>query len=222
MIKVTPSSIGFLKECPRCLWLYFNQGVQRPRGIFPSLPSGMDEILKNYFDSFRIQNKLPPEIRGKVKGKLYPDLSKLKPMRQNFKGLVAEFPKLNIKLKGAIDELLVNDEGLYVVFDFKTRGYPLKADTHKHYQNQLDLYAILLEKNGLIPANYGYLFFIHPTKYEQGKATFKSEIVEMKIHWKNGLKILAEVKEILEGPLPKAHTDCEYCLYRSSTMSLFE
>ena len=216
MIRVTPSSIGYLKECPRCLWLYFNEGVKRPRGLFPSLPSGMDEVLKSYFDEFRSRGDLPPEIKGKVIGRLYPNLTRLKIMRQNFKGLTAQIPDFDMRLKGAIDELLVNNEGQHVIFDFKTRGYPIKVDTHKYYQDQLDLYALLLERNGLRPADYGYLFFLHPTTYEAGKATFTSEIVKMNVHWKNGLAILKDVRDILKGPLPKAHTDCEYCLYRST------
>jgi CRISPR/Cas system-associated exonuclease Cas4 (RecB family) len=222
MIKVSPSAIGYLRECPRCLWLYFKEGVQRPRGLFPSLPSGMDEVLKDYFDKFRTQGKLPPEIKGRVKGKLFPNLTKLKIWRQNFKGLTAKFPEINILLKGAIDELLINNNDEYVVFDFKTRGFPLKEDTHEHYQDQLDLYALLLEKNGMTPANYGYLFFLYPTEFDQGKATFKSEVVEMKVHWKNGLAVLGKVKEILDGPLPKAHTDCQYCLYRASSAKIFD
>lgn len=222
MIQVSPSSIGYLRECPRCLWLYFNEGIQRPRGIFPTLPSGMDEILKKYFDKFRTRNQIPPEIEGKVKGQLYPDLEKLKPLRQNFKGLVAKFPDHNIKLKGALDELLVNEQGEHVIFDFKTRGYPLKADTHEHYRDQLNLYTLLLERNGFPSANYGYLFFLYPTEFDAGKVTFKSEVVEVKVHWENGLSVLRGVREILDGPLPKVHTDCEYCLYRSMPTSLFE
>ena len=39
-------------------------------GIFPSLPSGMDLILKKHFDSFMKKGELPPELKefnGSVK-----------------------------------------------------------------------------------------------------------------------------------------------------------
>ncbi|MEK6875437.1 MAG: hypothetical protein AABX30_02030 [Nanoarchaeota archaeon] len=47
-----PSSLSLMKECPRCFWLAQHNVWQRPAGIFPSLPSGMDAILKKHFDKF--------------------------------------------------------------------------------------------------------------------------------------------------------------------------
>ena len=60
--KFSPSSLALLKDCPRCFWLHFNKNIRRPAGIFPSLPSGMDKILKIHFDNFRDKGKLPPEF----------------------------------------------------------------------------------------------------------------------------------------------------------------
>jgi len=61
--KFSPSSLSLLKDCPRCFWLHFNKGIKRPDTIFPSLPSGMDKILKAHFDSFRDRDELPPELK---------------------------------------------------------------------------------------------------------------------------------------------------------------
>lgn len=215
MFKVTPSSIGMLLECPKCLWLYVNEEIQRPRGIFPSLPSGMDEVFKDYFDDYRKKGQLPPEISGKVKGKLYENLSDLKIWRNNIKGFQASFPELEIFLKGAIDELMVSPEGKFIPFDFKTRGYPNKKDTHKHYQHQLDLYALLLQENGLEPADYGYLLFFWPEKYSDKGVKFQSSLVKMKVSAENGLKVLKRAHKIVTGEKPSAHEECEYCLYRA-------
>ena len=98
MKNVSPSAIGNLLECPRCLWLYFNEGIERPRGIFPSLPSGMDGVFKDYFDGFRKKRLLPPEIEGKVIGKLFDDLEKLTKWREidfGRGGFRAEFPEFD-------------------------------------------------------------------------------------------------------------------------------
>ncbi|MEX1068515.1 MAG: PD-(D/E)XK nuclease family protein [Patescibacteria group bacterium] len=218
MFKVSPSQIGGLLECPRCLWLEFNEKVKRPRGIFPSLPGGMDLILKDYFDSFRGKG-LPPEIEGKITdARLYDgDLEKFKVWREiNFGrgGLTAEFPQFEMTLRGAIDELLVNKAGEYVPFDFKTRGFPLKEDTHKHYQHQLDLYTLLFRENGMKPAAYGYLLFFWPKEYKDGQTSFNTELVKMEVSPENGLKLLEKAHQIITGPKPEAHQDCEFCLYR--------
>lgn len=219
MYKVTPSSIGLLLECPRCLWLYVNENIKRPRGIFPSLPGGMDGIFKVYFDIYRKKGGVPPEIKGKIKDneKLFDDFKKLNPWRDidfGRGGLKASFPEYNIFLQGAIDELLITDDKKYVPFDFKTRGYPTKKDTHKHYQHQLDLYSLLFEKNNLPPADHGYLLFFWPKYYKKGKTKFDSELIKMKIGPKNGLEILKETNKIVKGKKPKVHKKCEYCLYR--------
>jgi hypothetical protein len=217
MYKVSPSGIGMLLECPKCLWLYANEGVKRPRGIFPSLPSGMDEIFKIYFDKFRKKGKLPPEIDGKVDGKLFTDLKVLDPWRNidfGRGGLYAQFPELDIALRGAIDELLINDKGEYIMFDFKTRGYPTKEDTHKHYQHQLDLYTLLFEKNDLKPADYGYLLFFWPKEYHERGVRFNSELKKLKVSPERGMKILQEVYDVVTNEMPQAHEKCIYCLYR--------
>ena len=86
--KFSPSSLSLLKDCPRCFWLHFKKGIKRPAGIFPSLPSGMDMILKAHFDKFRDKGELPPElneINGKIK--LFDDVELLKIWRSNFKGI---------------------------------------------------------------------------------------------------------------------------------------
>lgn len=216
MYKVSPSLIGYLLECPRCLWLYFNEDVKRPRGLFPSLPDGMDEIFKNYFDKYRAKGKLPPEIAGKIKGKLFADMAKLNIWRNidfGRGGLRAEFPEYDILLYGAIDELLVGQNGKFIVLDFKTRGYPTKEDTHEHYQHQLNLYALLLEKNNLLPDKFGYLLFFWPKEYGPGRANFKTELVKMEISGGRGREILQQVQKIIQGKKPMPINECEYCQY---------
>ena len=59
--KLSPSSLTLFEECKRCFWLH-HHGKKRPETPFPTLPSGMDRILKIHFDKFRDKKKLPPEI----------------------------------------------------------------------------------------------------------------------------------------------------------------
>ena len=205
-----------LLECPRCLWLHYREKIERPRGIFPSLPSGMDEVFKNYFDIYRSKNELPPELVGKITdAKLYSeDMDRFNVWRNiNFGrgGFKAEFTEYNMLLQGAVDEILVNQKGEFVPFDFKTRGYPTKEDTHEHYRHQLDLYALLFENNGFKSASIGYLFFFWPQEYEEGIVRFNSELKKIDVSPERGREILEETHKIISGSKPEAHENCEFC-----------
>lgn len=214
MITVSPSLIGMLLECRLCLWLHFNEDARRPSGPFPSLPGGMDGVLKTYFDGYRKKGALPPEIEGRVSEKLFDDEAKLSEWRNNRKGLKWEFPVLGITLKGAIDDLLVNANGEQVVFDFKTRGWPVKEDSGGYYRTQLNLYALLLGSNGYRVADYGYLLFFWPEKYENGGAVFRTELVKISVDAAEGLRTLEKVYEILKSEKPPANENCVFCNYR--------
>ena len=147
--KLSNSSLNLMKECKRCFWLLHNKGVKRPSSGFPTLPSGMDRILKEHFDKFMEQGKLPPELaeNSECAGlKLFNDKEKLAEWRNNRKGISWSDEEGNV-LYGALDNLLVKNDKL-IVLDYKTRGYPLKNDTAEKYQDQLDIYNFLLRKNG--------------------------------------------------------------------------
>ena len=160
--KLSPSSINLMLECPRCFYLQLVKKIRRPQGPFPSLPSGMDKILKEHFDRFMEKGQLPPEIKEDCKEcKLFDDKEKLQIWRNNFKGIEYLDKKSGILLRGAIDNLLITGKKL-IVLDYKTRGYPLKEDTHKHYQTQMDIYNFLLRKNNYETEDFTYLLFYYP------------------------------------------------------------
>jgi hypothetical protein len=119
--KLSPSAINLMKECPRCFWLTQHKVWKRPAGIFPSLPSGMDRILKIHFDKFRDKGELPPELcnNGECsKMKLFNDKEKMKIWQSNFKGISSKDKQGN-ELHGAVDNILVKGKKL-IVLDYKT------------------------------------------------------------------------------------------------------
>ncbi|MEK6812320.1 MAG: hypothetical protein AABX76_02065, partial [Nanoarchaeota archaeon] len=102
--KLSPSSLNLMKECPRCFWLDKHNVWKRPSGIFPSLPSGMDKILKVHFNKFRDKGELPPELCNKedcLNLKLFDDKEKLKTWQNNLRGISWEDKEGNI-LHGAV------------------------------------------------------------------------------------------------------------------------
>jgi hypothetical protein len=153
--KLSPSSLNLMHECPRCFWLTQHKVWKRPAGIFPSLPSGMDRILKIHFDKFRDKKELPPELcnNGECTNmKLFDDKEKLKIWQSNFKGVFWKDKKGN-ELHGAVDNILVKGKKL-IVLDYKTRGYAVKEDTAEHYRLQQNIYNFLLRKNGYQTEDY--------------------------------------------------------------------
>lgn len=212
MYKFSPSSLSLLKDCPRCFWLRFRKGINPPGGIFPSLPSGMDKVLKEHFDRFMKKGLLPPELSSLKGYKLFDDEEKLKVWRSNFKGIQWKDKKGNI-LRGAVDNILVKGKKL-VVLDYKTRGYPLKPDTHEHYKDQMDIYNFLLRKNGYSTEEYTYLIFYHPHKvFSSGHVCFNTDLIKIKVNVSNAEKIFKKALKVLEGDIPKADEDCELCGY---------
>lgn len=215
--KLSPSSLSLMEECPRCFWLHHNKDKKRPSGIFPSLPSGMDSILKVHFDKFMEKGKLPPELKIKeCEGcKLFDDKDLLKIWRNNFKGISWQDKEGNI-LHGAVDNILVKGKKL-IVLDYKTRGFPLKEDTAEHYQNQLDIYNFLLRKNGYDTEDFAFLLFYVPKEVmETGEVIFNTQIVKMKIDVLNAERLWKKALKLLSGVCPARHAEddperCEWC-----------
>lgn len=209
--KLSPSSLSLLKDCPRCFWLQLNKGIRRPSGPFPSLPSGMDKILKVHFDTFRNKGELPPELeelKGKVK--LFEDKELLEVWRSNFKGVQWTDKKGNL-FRGAVDNLLQKGKKL-IVLDYKTRGYPLKDDTADHYQDQLDIYNLLLRKNSYETEDYAYLLFYYPKEVEaDGDVAFHTQLVKMKISVENAETIFENAVKVLAGKMPASSKECGFC-----------
>ncbi|MFH1311148.1 MAG: PD-(D/E)XK nuclease family protein [Nanoarchaeota archaeon] len=197
--KLSPSSLNLMQECPRCFWLAQNNVWKRPVGIFPSLPSGMDRILKIHFDKFRDRGLLPPELCNQKNCenlKLFDDKELLKIWQNNRKGISWTDQDGN-ELKGAVDNILKKGDKL-IVIDYKTRGYDLKEDTHKHYQLQIDIYNFLLRKNRYETEDYGFLLFYVPKEVlETGEIIFDTTLKKMNINiqnaedtWKKAIKLL--------------------------------
>ena len=215
--KLSPSSLSLMEDCPRCFWLHHNQRIKRPDTIFPSLPSGMDRILKTHFDKFMRKGELPPELKENKECKdikLFEDEETLQVWRNNRKGITWTDKEGNL-LRGAVDNILVNKKNnKLIVLDYKTRGYPVKEDTPKYYQKQLDIYNFLLRKNGYNTEDYGFLLFYIPREVtETGEVIFDTTLVKMKINIANAENIWKKALKLLNGPCPAMKKDDEECVW---------
>jgi len=209
--KLSPSALNLMKECPRCFWLAQHKVWKRPAGIFPSLPSGMDKILKIHFDKFRDKGQMPPELcehQSCVNMKLFDNKELLKVWQNNFKGISWKDRKGN-ELHGAVDNILQKAKKL-IVLDYKTRGYPLKEDTAEHYRQQLDIYNFLLRKNDYKTEDYAFLLFYVPKEVmATGEVIFDTTLVKMKIDVSRAEKVWKKALKLLDGECPVE--GCVWC-----------
>lgn len=244
---LSPSSLNLFLECPKCFWLEKNRGIHRPSGAFPSLPGGIDSVLKKYFDKYRKTGGLPPEIDGQVEGKLLDDPKFLHEWRVNVKGIRWYSEELDAELMGALDDCLVvdgergrtTDDVYYIPVDYKTRGWSAKEDSHTYYQNQLNCYALLLEKNGFKTKGFAYLIFYSPAEVLNegglaaagktpgvgglqtpgvGKAAvlFNVEPRKVAADPAEAYKVFKAAVKTLRGLQPHSHSFCKFCSWGKS------
>lgn len=210
--RFSPSSLNLFLECSRCFWLDKNRGIKRPRGIFPSLPGGMDLVIKKYFDSYRMNDDMPPEIKGRIAGKLFTDITVLEKWR-NWRNsdLYYEDKESNAILIGALDDCLLEDI-YYIPLDYKTRGSELREDPRKYYQNQLDCYCLMLEHSGFKTKGLAYLLYYWPIEVRHGGIVkFQVKPIKIETNLESAKNVVKEAAILLSASMPEPSHNCEYC-----------
>lgn len=221
-LRLSPTTgLGLFRDCPRCFWLHYNTGVQRPRGIFPSLPGGMDLVIKDYYDHYR--GDLPPELKGKVKGTLLTDMSLMNTWRNWRTGMEYHDESRNAVLFGALDECLMLN-GKYIPLDYKTRGSePRDGDSERYYQTQLDTYGLLLQANGYPVEKFAYLVYYYPEQVgEEGAVKFNVYPIELTLDPNRAKKIFEEAVATLRGGEPTSSANCEYCTWEGKRRAVLQ
>ncbi len=209
--RLSPSTISLFLNCPRCFWLHFNKEIKRPSTIFPTLPVGMDRVLKRHFDSHRESKIKPEELKG-IDGRLFSDTEKLNEWRNNFRGLRFSDTETGFVLMGALDDLFVTSDGKHAPLDFKTRGFPRKDNTHIHYQHQMDIYSFLLKKNGMEPADFAILIFYHPINVNNNHdIVFDHDSVKMPVSPERGWALFKDAVQCIKGEIPEPSEYCDFC-----------
>ncbi|MFT4892854.1 MAG: CRISPR/Cas system-associated exonuclease Cas4 (RecB family) [Candidatus Nanohaloarchaea archaeon] len=200
-------------ECERCFWLRVNEKVNRPSGPFPSLPSGVDQKVKNHFDRFRQKDESPPELQD-LDLKLLEDTEFLENARSWRTEPKWHADEIDAVLRGGVDDLLRDENGDIVVMDYKTRGYPPKQDNGApdYYRRQVNLYNLILRENGYPTADYGLILYFYPEKFtENGDFVFHTEIREVEVDMEKARGMVEDAVETLEGGKPDHSDECDFC-----------
>jgi len=208
MISLSNSTLGLFLECPRCFWLRFNKKISRPRGIFPTLPTGMDSVIKEYFNRYRKLGVIPPLIENKVKGKLA-EIS----LNLSLVDLESD-----LKITGRLDDCLQIEDGSLVPLDHKTRASlpDNKGYSQSYYQTQMDTYTLLLQKNQHPTRNLAYIVYYSPLPGElHNGIPFAVEVHQIKTYPDRAYQLYKSAKECLMREIPESAATCEFCAWMS-------
>lgn len=220
-MQLSPSKLNVLNDCPRCFWI---EGTlaKRPRGIFPSLPGGMDRVFKVYFDQFR--GSLPGILKEQLPmHALYDNQANLKRWRFWKSGLTATVQTRHgqVTLIGALDDLLINTEtGQHEPLDYKTKGSEPKDDGRQYYQTQLDCYTLMLESNRLKVSGKAHLIYFWPDEIAEADGTvvsFKHALYTLDASPTRAKELIHKAAEILAMLTPPEQSaTCEYCTFHKN------
>ena len=204
LIKLSPSSLNLFLDCKRCFWLYLNKNLKRPGVPVATITTGLDRIVKQYFETFRSKGILPTILKDKIAGKL---ISRL----PNRGWLEYIDKKNNIKLGGYLDECVDLGNNLFAALDHKTRG-SAPSEVHSAYQLQMDVYTFLLEQNKFPTKKIAYLVYYIPLKIDKDNDfIFDCLVKQIKTDPERAKKVFLEATQVVKGPIPELNANCGFC-----------
>ena len=214
--KISPSSLTLFEDCPRCFWLYIRERQARPSIPVAKITEGMDRVMKAYFDTHRAKGSVPPELAGKVEARLVGDQELVEQWRSF---ITAE--EGDVLFRGKLDECLVDGQGRFLPFDFKTKGDVPREDAFKYYVTQLESYGWLLERNGYPAGQKAYLMYVYPKAVEDNMAVdFGATLQEVAIKPQRITGLLKDAVALLSSPAPPRHSACQFCAWVEHTHPL--
>ncbi len=219
-IQLSSSALSLYIECPKCFWLNKIKNIRRPSQIF-ALQNNFDRILKPYFDKFRTENKLPPELNNQVEGNLFNNQELLNKWRNALRPTLKyqHHQSSDFVLAGGIDDCLFDGE-YYIPIDFKTTGSSnFEENSEKYYQHQMDIYNFLLEKNNYKTKELAYLVYYKPEQViDKNIIKFQIIVKKMKTSHRRAKKLFEEAIEFLQGPMPQSRSECQFCSWGNNFM----
>ena len=206
MFRFSPSQLRNLLECPKCLWLKYRAGIERPGSIFPNVLGVVDRLIQRETSNYAGKGK-PAWVLPGLEGIVSQGSKRFKTQGDNW------------EMHGIVDDLIVDNDGLITIVDYKTATAYSQEKAEKYYQLQLDSYRLLLEANNLRVADTAYLIFTIPASF-RGQAgighfgmNFKVTPVALKVSAQRARDAIAQALKICMLKEPPVG-DCEYCRYR--------
>ena len=217
-VYLSPSALSLFKSCPACFWMDRRAKLKRPRGLFPSLPSGIDRVVKTNYDWHRERGILPPPLVGKVEGKLFDNVIRLNQWR-NWQTTELRYidKRSGAIVTGAVDDALVETPDRLAPLDYKTHGTPWDRNPSVYYQDQLNLYSLLFYTLGFPVAERGWIVCYSPQElsvHSGDLLSFPAQVFEMPVSPKAAQDLVRAAAACAhQNRLPASSPECEYCSF---------
>ena len=223
--RLSRSKIENFMNCPRCFYLDRRLGVAQPPSFPFSLNSAVDALLKKEFDAYRSRGEAHPLMKeagiDAVPFK-HPHLNEWREALRG--GITYQFPKTNLMLTGAVDDLWVKPDGSLIIVDYKSTSkaeeVTLDADWQISYKRQMEIYQWLYVKNGYTVDPTGYFLYCNG---DAGRDAFNSRLeffIKLLPYTGDHSWVEPKIRELytcLQAPaLPAPGADCDYCKYREA------
>ena len=215
-IKISRSGLKLFLDCPRCFWLNVHHKIKRPPGYPYTLSAAVDYLVKQEFDKYRVDGKLPPVFaKEELDAKLFSG-DKLADWRNNFRGVSCFDENLNAILYGAVDDVLEFSDGSLAVVDYKSSGSK-EITIYDDYQKQMEIYSWLLQRNGYQTQPHAYFVFYVVQKDGGGFTNvlpFREELrrVDVKPDWV-GDTFERAIETARQETAPVNSDHCDHCHY---------
>lgn len=221
--KLSRSKIESFMSCPRCFYLDRRLGIGQPPGFPFNLNSAVDKLLKKEFDIHRAKKSAHPLMKAYGLEAVPFQHKMMDEWRENFKGVQYHHKPTNLIITGAVDDLWQDKNGEIIVVDYKatskTSPVTLDADWQDGYKRQMEIYQWLLRQNGLKVSNTGYFVYCNGKTDKEafdGKLEFDIDLLPYTGDDSWVEEMLYEIKKCLDGKIPEADHDCDYCNYRKA------
>ncbi len=139
-LQISAKTLGELNLpdfCPRCVWIKLHCEGKVPFQIFPGIFNSIDSYTKNITRVHFRRHQRTPNWFASLE---LPGIPIEVPHSSTFK---VNDSKTNICLTGAPDEILMGDQGFYII-DYKTAKYTEKQESLiPMYEGQLNAYAYI-------------------------------------------------------------------------------
>lgn len=220
--KISRSKIELFIDCPRCFYLDRRLGISRPAGPPFTLNSAVDALLKKEFDTHRIKKTGHPLMKAYGLTAVPFQHEMIDEWRENFKGMQFFHRPTNFVITGAIDDVWVNEDGELIIVDYKATStsaeITLDAEYRSAYKRQMEIYQWLFRRAGFAVSDTGYFVYANGNKENKsfdGKLEFDVKLIPYTGNDAWVEKTIFDIKKCLDGALPPAKEQCEYCVYRA-------